>query len=187
MENLPSKPRRGIAACDFMIVPTIGFKMLYAFIVLGYGRRKLLHVAVTDRPSAEWTARQLTEAFPWEEAPIHLIRDNDAIFGRVFHRRVSAMGIRDAPTTIRSPWQNGWAERLIGSIRRECLDHVIIINAEHLRRVLKNYARYYNAARTHLNLRKDAPIHRLKSNDGSVVSVPHLGGLHTSMLGSSFW
>ena len=168
----------GIASCDFMIIPTIGFKMLYAFIVLGHGRRKLLHIAVTDHATAEWTARQITEAFPWEDAPQFLIRDNDAIFGVVFQRRVRAMGIRDAPTTVRSPWQNGHAERLIGSIRRECLDHLIVINAEHLRRVLKNYARYYNTARTHLSLRKDAPIHRRKSSNGAVISIPHLGGLH---------
>jgi len=168
----------GIASCDFMIVPTIGFKMLYAFIVLGHGRRKLLHMAVTDHATAEWTARQLTEAFPWEEAPTYLIRDNDGIFGAVYQRRVRAMGIRDAPPTVRSPWQNGHAERLIGSIRRECLDHLIVFNAEHLRRLLKKYARYYNSARIHLRLCKDAPIHRTRHGDGAVTSIPHLGGLH---------
>lgn len=168
----------GVASCDFLIVPTIGFKLLYAFIVLGHGRRKLLHFAVTLHPTADWTARQINEAFPWEEGPDVLVRDNDSIYGFAFKRHLTAMGIRDAPTAVRSPWRNGFAERLIGSIRRECLDHLIVRDAEHLRRILSGYAKYYNAARTHLSLCKDAPIHRRKSRDGAVTSIPHLGGLH---------
>ena len=114
----------GIAACDFLVVPTIGFKLLFAFIVMAHGRRKLLHVGVTAHPTAEWTARQIIEAFPWDKTPDTLIRDNDAIYGAVFKKKLKAMGIRDGPTALRSPWQNGYAERLIGSIRRECLDHI---------------------------------------------------------------
>lgn len=152
--------------------------MLYAFIVLAYGRRRLLHFAVTSHPTAAWTARQISEAFPWDEAPAKLIRDNDAIYGSMFKRRLVAMGIRDGPTAVRSPWQNGHVERLIGSVRRECLDHLIVFNARHLRRILSNYATYYNAARTHLSLSKDAPISRSKSSFGRVKCVPHLGGMH---------
>ena len=167
-----------IASCDFLIVPTLGFKLLYAFVVLGHGRRKLLRVGVTAHPTAEWTARQIIEAFPWNSAPDHLIRDNDAIYGSAFKRRLAAMGIRDGPTAIRSPWQNGHAERLIGSIRRECLDHMIIRDEAHLRRILKAYANYYNSARTHLSLAKDAPESRPVRHCGSINSIPHLGGLH---------
>lgn len=122
------------AACDFLVVPTIGFKLLFAFIVMSHGRRKLLHIGVTAHPTAAWTARQLTEAFPWEEAPDTLIRDNDAIYGGVFKKKLQSMGIRDGPTALGSPWQNGFAERLIGSIRCECLDHIIIRDENHLRR-----------------------------------------------------
>jgi transposase InsO family protein len=168
----------GIASCDFLIVPTLGFKLLYAFVVLGHGRRKLLHVGVTAHPTAEWTARQIFEAFPWDSAPAHLIRDNDAIYGSAFKKRLAAMGIRDGPTAIRSPWQNGYAERLIGSIRRECLDHMIICDEAHLRRILKAYVKYYNSARTHLGLGKDAPTSRSIRHSGSIKSTPHLGGLH---------
>lgn len=130
----------GIAACDFLVVPTIGFKILFAFIVMAHERRKLLHIGVTAHPTAQWTARQLTEAFPWDETPNTLIRDNDAIYGAVYKNKLRTMGIRDRPTALKSPWQNGYAERLIGSIRRECLDHVIIRDENHLRRVLKAYA-----------------------------------------------
>lgn len=168
----------GVASCDFLIVPTIGFKLLYAFVVLGHGRRRLLHFAVTSHPTANWTTRQITEAFPWDSAPEVLIRDNDAIYGLAFRRRLAAMGIRDGPISVRSPWQNGLAERLIGSIRRECLDHLIVRDAEHLRRILNGYAKYYNAARTHLSLGKDAPVPRRKSAAGAIIRIRHLGGLH---------
>jgi len=161
----------GVASVDFLIVPTIGFKLLYAFVVLSHGRRKLLHIAITDHPTAEWTARQTVEAFPWGD-------DNDAIFGAAFKRQLASMGIRDGPTALRSPWQNGYVERVIGSIRRECLDHMIILNAGHLRRVLRAYAEYYNSARTHLSLEKNAPVSRHISTHGSIQMAPHLGGLH---------
>src|SRR5207245_10827855 len=128
---------------DLFVVPTITFQQLFAFLVLSQERRRLLWFAVTRNPTAEWLARQITEAFPWDSAPKYLIRDNDRAFGVAFKARVQAMGIRDRPTSFRSPWQNGYAERLIGSIRRECIDHLIVFNAEHLRRILAKYACHY--------------------------------------------
>ncbi len=168
----------GVVSVDFLAVPTVGFKLLYAFVVLGHGRRKLLHIAVTYQPTAEWAARQIAEAFPWSDAPRHLIRDNDAIYGAVFKKKLKTMGIRDGPTALRSPWQNAYVERVIGSVRRECLDHIIILSAAHLHRVLKAYAKYYNNARTHLSLEKNAPVPRRVSITGVTKSIPHLGGMH---------
>ncbi len=168
----------GIASCDFLIVPTVGFKLLYAFVILGHGRRKLLHISVTAHPTAEWAARQICEAFPWDSTPAHLIRDNDAIYGAAFKKQLCVMGIRDGPTALRSPWQNGYVERVIGSLRRECLDHMIIRDENHLRRILKAYTKYYNAARTHLSLNKDAPDSRPVRRGEHVKRIPHLGGLH---------
>ena len=126
----------GIASIDLFVVPTIAFQQLFAFLVLGHKRRRLLWFAVTRNPTAEWLARQITEAFPWDTAPKYLVRDNDRAFGAAFKARVRAMGIRDRPTSFRSPWQNGHVERLIGSTRRECTDHMIVFNEEHLRRIL---------------------------------------------------
>ena len=168
----------GIASIDLFVVPTIAFRQVFAFLVLGHGRRQLLWFAVTHNPTAEWLARQITEAFPWETAPKYLIRDNDRAFGAAFRARVRAMGIRDRPTSFRSPWQNGHVERLIGSIRRECTDHLIVFNAEHLRRILARYAAYYNEARTHISLGKDAPCRRPIERFGDIISQPILGGLH---------
>jgi transposase InsO family protein len=139
----------GIAAINMLTVPTLGFGRLFAFVVPGHGRRVILHVEVTAHATALWLARQVTEAFPWDEQPGWLVRDNDGAYGLVFRRRVRAMGIRDRPTMPCSPWQNGHVERLIGSIRRECLDHLIVLNAAHLRRVLEAYAEHYNKDRTH--------------------------------------
>ena len=135
---------------DLFVVPTIGFDLLYAFIIVRLDRRDLAWINVTSNPTAEWVARQITEAFPWDTAPGYMIRDRDRIYGTVVTRRLRAMGIRDKPTAPASPWQNGVAERLIGSIRRECLDHIIVLGEAHLRRILKSYARYYNETRTHL-------------------------------------
>jgi transposase InsO family protein len=168
----------GIASIDLFVVPTIAFEQLFAFLVLGHGRRRLLCIAVTINPTAEWLACQITEAFPWERAPKYLIRDNDRAFGVAFKARVRAMGIRDRPTSFRSPWQNGYVERLIGSIRRECTDHLIVFNAEHLRRILAKYTTYYNEVRTHISLGKDAPYTRQIERFGDIVAQPILGGLH---------
>jgi Integrase core domain len=150
----------GIASIDLFVVPTIAFEQLFAFLILGHGRRQLLWFAVTWHPTAEWVARQITEAFPWDRAPTYIVRDNDRAFGSVFTRRIQAMGIRDRPTSFRSPWQNGHVERLIGSIRRECTDHLIVLNEEHLRRILTKFASYYNGSRPHVSLGKDAPDRR---------------------------
>src|SRR5882672_9028302 len=167
-----------IAAIDLFVVPTIGFDLLYAYIIVRLDRRELVWISVTTHPTAEWVARQITEAFPWNEAPRYMIRDRDRIYGAVVTRRLRAMGIRDKPTAPASPWQNGFAERLIGSIRRECLDHVIIRGEAHLRRILKSYADYYNSVRTHRSLHKDAPTSRPIHQTGIIRSHPILGGLH---------
>src|SRR5580700_539059 len=147
-----------IAAMDLFVVPTIGFELLYGFVIVRLGRRDLVWINVTSNPTAEWIARQITEAFPWDSAPGYMIRDRDRIYGAVVARRLRAMCIRDKPIAPASPWQNGVVERLIGSIRRECVDHIIVLGEAHLRRILQSYARYYNETRTHLALDKDAPV-----------------------------
>jgi transposase InsO family protein len=167
-----------IAAMDLFVVPSIGFDLLYAFVIVRLGRRDLVWINVTANPTAEWVARQITEAFPWDEAPDYLIRDRDRIYGSVVTRRLRAMGIRDKPTAPASPWQNGFAERLIGSIRRECLDHIIVLGEAHLRQILQSYARYYNEIRTHRSSDKDAPLARQIQRIGSIKSHTILGGLH---------
>jgi transposase InsO family protein len=167
-----------IAAMDLFVVPTIGFGLLYAFVVMRLDRRYLVCVNVTTNPTAEWIARQITEAFPWDVAPRYLIRDRDRVYGTLVTRRLRAMGIRDKPIAPGSPWQNGFAERLIGSIRRECVDHMIVLGEAHLRRILTKYAAYYNELRTHRSLNKDAPIRRAIVRRGAITSHPVLGGLH---------
>jgi transposase InsO family protein len=167
-----------IAAMDLFVVPTIGFDLLYALVILRLDRRDLVWINVTTNPTAEWIARQITEAFPWDMAPGYMIRDRDRVYGTVVTRRLRAMGIRDKPIAPASPWQNGFAERLIGSIRRECLDHIIVLGEVHLRRILKSYARYYNKTRTHLALDKDAPLSRTVKRAGRILCRPILGGLH---------
>jgi transposase InsO family protein len=167
-----------IAAMDLFVVPTIGFDLLYAFVIVRLERRDLVWVDVTRHPTAEWIARQITEAFPWNEAPRYLIRDRDRIFSAMVRRRLRAMGMRDEPIAPASPWQNAFAERLIGSIRRECLNHVIVLGEAHLRRILRSYARYYNEIRTHRSLNKDAPQPRAVQRIGNIKSQPILGGLH---------
>jgi transposase InsO family protein len=170
--------RREVAAMDLFVVPTIGFDLLYAFIIIRLDRRALVWINVTTNPTAEWIAQQITEAFPWNEAPRYLIRDRDRIYGDVAMRRIRAMGIRDKPIAPASPWQNGFAERLIGSIRRECLDHLVVLSETHLRRILQAYARYYNKIRTHRSLDKDAPAFRPVQRIGTITSHAILGGLH---------
>ena len=167
-----------IAAMDLFVVPTIGFDLLYGLVIVRLARRDLVWINVTSHPTAEWIARQIMEAFPWNEAPRYMIRDRDQVYGAAAMRRLRAMGIRDKPIAPGSPWQNGFAERLIGSIRRECVDHIVVLGEAHLRRILKSYARYYNEMRTHRSLDKDAPISRPVQRAGSIISRALLGGLH---------
>jgi transposase InsO family protein len=167
-----------IASMDLFVVPTISFRLLYGLLILQHSRRQLLWLAVTSHPNAEWIARQLTEACGWKEPPRYLVRDRDGSYGEAFIHRLRTMGIRDRPIAARSPWQNGYAERLIGSIRRECLDHVVIFGEQHLRHLLGSYQRYYNEVRTHLSLMKDAPFPRDVHGAGRVLSLAVLGGLH---------
>ena len=146
-----------LVSVDFFVVPTVLFKVLFVFVVLAHHRRRVVHFDVTDAPTAQWTGQQLVEAFPWEPAPCYLLRDRDAVYEAVFSRRAQALGIREVKTAPRSPWQNPYVERLIGTLRRECLDHVVVRNDAHLRRLLRNYLTYYHGCRTHLSLEKDAP------------------------------
>jgi len=166
------------AAIDLCVVPTLTFGCLFAFLVMGHGRRQLLWFAVTRHPTAEWLAQQIVEAFPWDTAPTYLVRDNDGVYGQAFTSRVRMMGIRDRPISPRSPWQNPYVERLIGTLRRDCLDHVLIFGEQHLRLVLTLYSLYYNETRTHLGLGKDTPLRRAVERVGTVVTIPILSGLH---------
>jgi len=160
-------------------VPTITFQLLFAFVILDHDRRRPVHFAVTANPTAEWTARQLLEAFPWDNAPRYLLRDRDAIYGEKFCQTSRWMGIHEVLTAPQSPWQTAYAERLIGSIRRECLDHVIVFHEAGLRRILKGYFQYYERCRTHLSLEKDAPVSRPVEPPslGHVIEIPKVGGL----------
>ncbi len=167
-----------IAAMDLFIAPTIGFDLLYVLVIIRLERRKLVWINVTRHPTAEWIARQITEAFPWAEAPRDMIRDRDRVYGAAVTHRLRAMGIRDKPIAPGSPWQNGFAERLIGSIRRECVDHIVVLGEAHLRRILTRYAAYYNELRTHQSLGKDAPIFRAIQHEGRIALVPVVDGLH---------
>src|SRR6202008_4044125 len=163
---------------DLFLVPTISFRLLYGLLILWHGRRQILWLGVTAHPTAEWMARQLTEACGWDGTPEYIVRDRDAVYGEIFIRRLRAMGIRDRPIAPRSPWQNGHAERLIGSLRRECLDHVVVYGPRPLRPLLLAYKAYYNFARTHLSLNKDAPVPRSVQTVGRIYANPILGGLH---------
>jgi transposase InsO family protein len=171
---------KDLVSLDFFVVPTITFRLLFVFVILSHDRRRPIHLAVTANPTAEWTTRQLLEAFPWDSAPRYLLRDRDACYGKEFHEATGWLGIREVLTAPRSPWQNPYVERLIGTIRRECLDHVIVLNETGLRRVLKLYFEYYERTRTHLSLDKDAPIPRgvQPPELGKVVELPEVGGLH---------
>ena len=169
-----------LVSVDFFVVPTVMFKVLFVFVVLAHERRRVVHINVTDAPTAQWTAQQLVEAFPWETAPRYLLRDRDAVYGVAFSRRAQSMGIHEVKTAARSPWQNPYVERLIGTLRRECLDHVVVLNETHLRRLLREYLIYYHGARTHLSLAKDAPEPRRveRLDEGRIVETPMAGGLH---------
>ena len=169
-----------LVSIDFFTVATIRLQVLYVFIVLAHDRRRVVHYNITEHPTAGWPAQQIIEAFPENSAPRYIVRDRDGIYGEAFRARVEGMSIEDIRIASRSPWQNCYVERVIGSIRRECLNHVIPINDNHLRRLLKDYFRYYHASRTHLSLNKDAPdcqaIQTKKSD--RLVQIPQVGGLH---------
>ncbi|MDH3639998.1 MAG: integrase core domain-containing protein, partial [Gammaproteobacteria bacterium] len=169
-----------IISLDFFTVPTATFRILFVLVILSHDRRKIRHFNVTAHPTAMWTARQLVEACGTAETPKYLVRDRDAIYGKHFQQRAEALGMQEIITAPGSPWQNAYAERVIGSIHRECLDHVIILGERHLKRILSSYVRYYHSARTHLSLDKDAPDGRAvqASEKGTVVELPRVGGLH---------
>jgi transposase InsO family protein len=166
---------------DFFTVPTVTGRVLFVLVLLAHERQRVVHFAITEHPTAAWTTQQIIEAFPHDTAPRWLLRDRDSIYGEAFRRRLAGMGLAEVVSAPSSPWQNPYVERLIGSIRRECLDHVIVLNRRHLRRVLSRYAVYYHRARTHRSLAKDAPTPRHVQTfaDGSrIVAVPEVGGLH---------
>src|SRR5450432_4153596 len=169
-----------LASIDFFTVPTATFRVLYVFVVLARDRRRVLHFNVTEHPTAAWTAQQIAEAFPDDRVPKYLMRDRDRIYGSTFRDRLVSMGIEEVLNAPRSPWQNPFVERLIGSVRRECLDHVIVLGEHHLQRILKSYFVYYHRSRTHLALSKDAPASRavMSPETGDVVELPEVGGLH---------
>ena len=169
-----------LASTDFFVVPTVTFRLLFVFVVRAHQRRQVVHFNVTAHPSSEWTSRQIAQAFPWDNAPRYLLHDRDSIYGHFFRHSVRDMGIREVLTAPQSPWQSPFIERLIGSIRRECLDHVIVFNQACLRRILNSYFRYYERTRTHLALGKDAPEERPVQPPelGAVVAVTEVGGRH---------
>ena len=169
-------------AIDFFVLPTITFRVFYVFIILHHSNRKLLHFNVTVNPTAQWTANQIIQTFPYDTAPKYLIRDRDSIYGNYFQYRIKNMGINEIKISYRSPWQNPYCERIVGTLRRECLDHMIVLNERHLRSILKEYSEYYNRIRPHLSLYRNSPIPRKTESieDGDVVSTPVLGGLHHS-------
>jgi len=169
-----------LASLDFFTVPTANFRVLYVFIVLSHNRRRVVHFNVTEHPTAQWTAQQLVEAFPFDSTPRYLLRDRDAIYGEKLQRRIKSLDIEEIVTAPRSPWQNPFCERVIGSIRRDCLDYVIVFNERHLRGILREYFSYYHTCRTHLSLNKDPPESRTVEPPeiGDIVALPRVGGLH---------
>ena len=171
---------KSLVSVDFFTVPTLRFQILYVFLVLAHDRRRILHFGVTAHPTAEWTAQQLREAFPWETAPRYLLRDRDRIFGDDFTKQVKDIGLKEVLSAPRSPWQRAYIERLIGTLRRECLDHVIVLNEASLYQHVKSFMAYYHESRTHLSLAKDTPEPRPvnPSELGPVVAIPQVGGLH---------
>lgn len=171
---------KNMVSSDFFVVPTVFFRLLVVFVILSHDRRRVVHVAVTEHPTSEWVARQLLEAFPWDSAPRYLLRDRDGSYGEKFSEAARWLGIEEILTAPRSPWQNPYVERFIGSIRRECMDHVIVFNETGLRSILKSYVEYYERSRTHLSLGKDAPAGRpiQPVGTGRIVEIPQVGGLH---------
>ena len=171
---------KDLVSVDFFTLPTATFRVLLVFIVLRHDRRSIVHFNITEHPSAEWTAQQMVDAFPWDTAPRYVLRDRDQIYGAYFDRRVEGLGIEQIRTAPRSPWQSPYVERVIGSIRRECLDHGIVLDERHLRRILRAYVDYYYSCRTHLSLEKDAPEPRPVETPamGRVTAIPMVGGLH---------
>jgi len=169
-----------LVSIDFFTVPTIRFQVLYVFLVLAHDRRRIIHFAVTPHPTAVWTAQQICQAFPWDSAPRYLLRDRDGVYGHEFTQQMGAFGIEEVLSAPRSPWQRAYMERVIGTIRRECLDHVIVLGPESLRRYLQAFIAYHHQTRTHLALMKDAPVPRpvQDAEYGRVVAVPVVGGLH---------
>ena len=165
---------------DFFVVPTVSFRILYVFLVLAHERRRVVHFNVTEHPTAEWTAAQLRQAFPWDTAPRYLLHDRDRIYGEAFRTQAADMAITEVLTAPRSPWQSPYVERLIGSIRRECLDRVIVMDQGSLRRQIASYLEYYHGSRSHLSLGKDTPDKRAVEPPelGRVVAMPKVGGLH---------
>ena len=172
-----------LVSIDFFVVPTARFAVLFVFIVLRHERRRIEHFGVTAHPSADWVAQQMREAFPWDTAPRYLIRDRDGAYGKSCRSTIMAMGAKEVVTAPRRPWQNPYVERLIGSLKRECLNHVIILNERHLRRVLVSYLDYYHRSRTHLSLGKDTPEGRpvQPGGSGKIVSFPQVGGAPSSV------
>ena len=167
-----------LVSIDFFTVHTIWFEILFVFVVLTHDRRRVVHFNVTSHPTAEWTAQQIVEAFPFDTAPKYLLRDRDRIYGYEFRKQIEVMGIEEVLSAPRSPWQRAYVERVIGSIRRECLDHVIVFDEASLRHTLRSYFRYYHAARLHLSLDKDSPDPRPIEAMGDIVAIPQVGGLH---------
>jgi hypothetical protein len=167
-----------MVSIDFFTVPTVTMRVLFVFLVLEHRRRQVLHFNVTEHPTADWTSQQIVEAFADRDAPRYLIRDRDSIYGSEVRLRIASLGIEEVLAAPRSPWQNPYVERLIGSIRRDCLDHFVILNARHLKRILASYFVYYHGSRTHLGLDKQCPIPRQVSSIGRIITIPQLGGLH---------
>jgi transposase InsO family protein len=171
---------RDLVSIDFFTVPTARLRVLFVLVVLAHHRRRVVHFNVTEHPTAHWSAQQIVEAFPDDSAPSYLLRDRDQVYGQQFRHRVKGLGIDEVLTAPHSPWQNPFAERLIGSIRRECLNHVLVLGERHVRRILVRYFDYYHQARTHLSLDKDAPDVRSVEflEAGRIVAIPEVGGLH---------
>jgi putative transposase len=178
LEDIPAESPRGDRRRRFLHSADDSLAGIVCFPLIEHQRRRILHFGVTEYPTSDWTAQQMAEAFPERDAKRYLLRDRDSIYGNEFRRRVHSLAMKEVITAPRSPWQNAFAERLIGSIRRECLDHVVVLNRRHLCRVLKSYFAYYHGSRTHLALAKDAPDRRTVMPRGKIIAIPEVGGLH---------